>query len=87
MDNTKITTKAQLKDWISYELAKYGYRGGVILPFSERYILCKHVKLLRRTEYHTNCGHRIRKIIYKIRLNRLQLNIPFMFPLTVVGAA
>lgn len=28
MDNTKITTKAQLKDWISYELAKYGYRGG-----------------------------------------------------------
>lgn len=55
------------------------------MPFSERYILCKHVKLLRRTEYHTNCGHRIRKIIYKIRLNRLQLKYSIHVPINSCG--
>ena len=28
MDSAKITYKKQLKDWISYELAKYGHKGG-----------------------------------------------------------
>ena len=86
MDSAKITSKKQLKDWISYELAKYGHKGGgVILPFTERYILSKHIKLLRKTEYHTNCGHRIRRIIYKLRLNKLQLKYCLHVPVNCCG--
>lgn len=76
----RITTKTQLKEWIAYELARYGKSKKVFLPVSEHSILRKHVILLRKTEYHINCGHRFLELVYRLRLGYLQnkysLHIP-----------
>lgn len=80
-ENTRINSKAELKDWLKYELKRYG--GGNRFRFilvSERDVIKRHQVLLRKTEYHINTHHKIRTALYKIRLNRMQnkygLHIP-----------
>ncbi|MBQ7329957.1 MAG: hypothetical protein IJX01_08660 [Oscillospiraceae bacterium] len=76
----RITSKAQMKEWISYELSCYGKRRNTCLPVTEYAILRKHLILLRKTEYHSNCRHRLLGLYYKLRLGYLQnkhaLHIP-----------
>lgn len=77
----RIKTKADLKDWLSYELCKYG-KGGIkaFLAGDERWILRRHQILLRKTEYYINSKNKVMSLLYKMRLNRLQnkyaLHIP-----------
>ncbi len=80
-DKKIIKSKADLKDWLRYELNRYG--GGNRFRFvllSERDIIKRHQVLLRKTEYHINTHHKIRAALYKIKLNCIQnkygLHIP-----------
>lgn len=76
----RIASKAQMKEWISYELSRYGKRRNAHLPITEYAILRKHLILLRKTEYHINCRHRLMGLYYRMRLGYLQnkyaLHIP-----------
>lgn len=81
-ENDRIKTKEQLKEFIKVETAKYGSTSkiAIFMGIREKDILSKHNILLRKTEYHINNGHKIRGIVYKIRLAKLQnkyaLHIP-----------
>ena len=87
----RINTKNELKDWIEYERKKYGGGYGLVsvlrtvFPVSENDILRKHQELLRKTEYHTNCGHKVRSLIYKVRLSRMQNKYALHIPINTCG--
>ena len=51
-EDKRIKSKAQLKEWLDYELGNYG-RGNVLdfLALTEPAILKKHQRLLRKTEF------------------------------------
>lgn len=75
--NKRIRTRAQLKDWLSVELAPYEHLGPMqdllnLLNANQGAILRRHMILLRTTEYHINAGHRLRALLWKQRLRRLQ---------------
>ena len=89
-NENRINTKSELKDWIKYERKKYGGGGTASIlrenfPISEGDVLRKHQVLLRRTEYHTNCGHKIRSLICKIKLCRLQNKYALHIPINTCG--
>lgn len=77
-----ICTKADLKRFLEIESKKYNRKNEriPIIAITENDILWKHNVLLRKTEYYTNIGNKIMKLIYKLRLIRLQnkysLHIP-----------
>lgn len=77
-----INSKAELREWLDYELAKYSRGGGVLycLQIGEHAILRKHQILLRKAEYFTNTGRKLLGLYYKTRLIKIQtkygLNIP-----------
>lgn len=79
----RITSKAQMKEWISYELSRYGKSKITCLPITEYAILRKHLILLRKTEYHVNCGHKVLGMIYKLRLGCLQNKYALHIPINV----
>ncbi len=79
----QITSKAQMKEWIAYELRRYRKRKNIWLPITEYAILRKHLILLRKTEYHVNCGHRILGTFYRVRLGYLQNKHSLHIPLNV----
>ncbi len=78
-----VDSKEKLHDFIEYETAKYGKRRKIGDNLSESGILRKHIILLRKTEYHTNTGHKIRKIFYKYRLLKLQRKFSMHVPINV----
>ena len=43
-----------------------------LIDGNEAAILRRHMILLRTTEYHINAGHRLRALLWKLRLRRLQ---------------
>lgn len=68
-----IKTKADLKEWLDYELQKYGpSRLPDFLCLSETSILRRHAVLLRKTEYYTNTGNWLLKNVYHLMLRRIQ---------------
>lgn len=80
-----IYTRKDLKKWIDYEEKIYGVRGirkviGLIFPISERDVLYKHQRLLRKYEYFINSKKPILRFIYQIIVQRYQnkyfLHIP-----------
>ena len=80
-EDKRITTKEILKEFLNYELPKYGNLGiQKILLANEASLLRHHQILLRKAEYHTNANHRILSHLYKFRLykfqNRYELHIP-----------
>lgn len=85
----RINTKNDLKNWIEYKRKKYG--GGTasvireVFPISEKDVLRKHQVLLRKTEYHTNCQHKVRAIICKIKLYRIQNKYALHIPINTCG--
>lgn len=79
----QIATKAQMKEWIRYELSRYGKSRQVVLPVSENAVLRKHLILLRKAEYHLNCGHKLLGWIYKYRLGWLQNKYALHIPINV----
>lgn len=79
----RITSKVQMKDWISYETSRYGKSKRTFPAITECAILRKHTVLLRKTEYHLNCGHRICGLVYKMRLEYLQNKYALHIPVNV----
>ena len=76
-EEKRIRTKAQLKDWLSVELQPYEDLGPLqdllnLFNANQGAILRRHMILLRTTEYHINAGHRLRALLWKLRLRRLQ---------------
>ena len=76
-EEKRIRTKAQLKDWLSVELQPYEDLGPMqdllnLFNANQGAILRRHMILLRTTEYHINAGHRLRALLWKLRLRRLQ---------------
>lgn len=73
----RINSYTELRDWICYESKYYNNEKKLtfflkgLLGF-EKNVIWKFQKTLRYTEYHKNCNHKIRYIIYRGRLNKLQ---------------
>lgn len=81
-----IMCKQELHAWLEEELSRYSCSTiARVLNVSETAILRKHQILLRKTEYHTNVGHRIRKSWYRFRLIRLQNRYSLHIPINCCG--
>ncbi len=65
----RITSKENLKDWITYEQLRFSLRD---LGFSERGVIKKFQRTLRKVEYYKNTGKKLRYIIGALRLRRMQ---------------
>lgn len=77
-EENMIRTKAQLKEYLDYELQPYkidNYRKVIayIFQLSENAVIRKYLITLRKTEYHRNAGHKIRGLIYDTLLSKMQL--------------
>lgn len=61
-----IRTKDELKRYIEYETRNFDHPILLKIPVDlyESQIIARYLILLRKTEYHINCGHKIRKIFY-----------------------
>ena len=84
-----ITSKADLKQWLSAEnyLKGTGIKEYLLYIFqgSERAVLQKHQRLLRILEYHLNAGHRFCAFYYRYRLNRFQNKYSIHIPPNTCG--
>ncbi len=77
----RIKTKKQLKEWLDYELIKYGNNKIInMLCITEGSIIRRHQYLLRKTEYCINTNKRILGFFYRIRLLKLQNNHAIHIP-------
>ena len=69
-----INSKSELIDYLKYERTLY-ITGGILteiklwLLSDSDYLLWHYIKMLRLTEYHYNCGHRVRYLLYQRRKN------------------
>ena len=88
-EEKRIKTKAQLKEWLGEELARYPdhgrYRIYNMLLLSENAVLRRHQILLRKAEYHINSGHRFLSRIYRMRLELFQMKWRIHIPPNVFG--
>ncbi len=83
-EEKKIKTRAQLREYLAADCARYPMSARRILPYllqiSEGAILRRHIVLLRKTEYYTNTGRRLLATFYHARLmkfqNRYCLHVP-----------
>ena len=82
----RIQTKAQLKDWLDFELPRYSksFIHNVLLD-TEGAILRRHQLLLRKAEYYSNNGKRLIARIYVFRLLRMQNRHALHIPLNCCG--
>jgi len=72
-EDKRIKTRAQLKDWIDYEMSLYGgAKLSDVLMLTEGAILRRHQQLLRKGEYHDNVGHKLRSVYYRLRVKLIQ---------------
>lgn len=81
-----IQTREELKRVLSIEQNIYGKKWYYDLPvmLTERQILYKHAKLLRKAEYTANTGSLL-KYWYLTRLLRIQTRYGISIPLNVLG--
>ena len=81
-EDKKIKTKAQLKEYIEADCARYPLYGrryiSYLLQLSEGAIIRRHMVLLRKTEYYINTGKAYREFIYRFLLMRFQA-VQFLF--------
>ena len=89
MEEKRIRTKEELRDWLDFELERYPnhgrYRIYNFLLMSENAVLRRHQILLRKTEYHINSGHRFLTRIYRMRLELFQMKWRIHIPPNVFG--
>lgn len=81
-----IDSKKKLKETLDYEKKLYGKKHIYIwFPrLSEKSIIWRYICLLRLEEYATNCGKRIRKIIYRFLRLRMSRRYLMQIPINVV---
>lgn len=82
-----ITSRQELYEYIELETKDIENRFLLYLPFDlyEKQIILKFLMLLRKTEYHWNANHIIRKYFYLIRLKRKQNRYGLHIPINVFG--
>ena len=89
MEEKRIKTREELRDWLDYELRRFPKHGRHriynLLLLSENAILRRHQILLRKTEYHINSGHRLLSKIYRLRLAMYQIKYGMHIPPNVFG--
>lgn len=76
-----INNKKQLKKVLEnekeiYKLSFFSVLGGFLF-ISERGVIWRYQRNLRIWEYHTNCNHKFRSMLYRIRTVRLGLKTGF----------
>jgi len=79
-----IKTKNDLKEYLLYEKERYFGKEKILFSYimgvSEKIIIWKFQKNLRKYEFHLNNNHIIRKILFKYKLlrfrNKYGINIP-----------
>ena len=85
----RIQTRAELKEWLSYETRSYKnhgkYRLMNLLLLGDNAVLRRHQVLLRKTEYYINSGHRILASLYKMRLLQYQVKYGMHIPPNTFG--
>lgn len=87
----RIHNKADLKEWLSSEKSKYGFDKGMLhyvlqyVSCTENSILWRFQRLLRYAEYHTNTNHRVRKVYYRIKLNKVSAKYCLHIGVNVCG--
>lgn len=86
-ENERIQSKERLKEWLCYELEKYGKAGFLarVFQIGERAILCQHIIMLRKTEYYVNTHKKFRALFFRIRLRKLQNKYAMHIPLNCCG--
>lgn len=80
----QIRSRQQLKQWLELELKPLPKSWSPVL-ITEIDILRRHQILLRKTEYHVNCRHKLAALVYRVRLRRLQNRYALHIPLNVCG--
>ncbi|MBQ7410439.1 MAG: serine acetyltransferase [Clostridia bacterium] len=78
-----IHDKKTLKEFLDYELSKYGNSRFNFLGITENQILKKHQIILRKTEYFVNTNNKIMSLIYRLRLSRIQNKYSLHIPINV----
>ena len=88
-EDKRIRTKAQLRDWLAVECARYPLSARRLLPYllqiSEGAVLRRHTVLLRKTEYYVNTGRRLRAALYRALLMRFQNRYSIHVPVNCCG--
>ena len=91
-DYKAIKTKKDLKEWLDYELKRYNFNKssfkqkiGLAFRINEKSILVAHQILLRKGEYYLNTGKKIRFILAKYRLRKIQYKYGLHIPYNVFG--
>ena len=88
-EDRKIKTRAQLREYLAAEYARYPMTLRRIVPYllqiSEGSILRRHITLLRKTEYYTNTGRRLPALLYHARLMKFQNRYCLHVPLNSCG--
>lgn len=80
-----VNSKETLKDYIDYETREFTPKVLLKIPFDlyESQIIAKFIILLRKTEYHINCKHKIRKVFYLLALKHKQCKYGVHIPVNV----
>ena len=88
-EERKIKTRAQLREYLEADCARYPMSARRILPYllqiSEGAILRRHIVLLRKTEYYTNTGRRLLAAFYHARLMKFQNRYCLHVPVNCAG--
>lgn len=88
-EEKRITTRSQLKEYLSAECTRYPMSPRRWLPYlfqiSEGAILRRHTVLLRKTEYYLNSGRRLRGWFYHMLLMKFQNTLCIHVPLNSCG--
>ena len=85
-ENKIISTKKDLKEWLSFEKNRYG--SNIIKDFfllGERAILRRHQIILRKAEYYINTQKKLRAAFYRIRLTKFQCKYSLHIPVNTCG--
>lgn len=86
-----ITSRKELRFFLCEDAKRNDVRSGGLLYLahlfvgSENYHVYRYLKCLRYCEFHYNTNHRIRYILYKIKLGRLGLKYGIRIPINVCG--
>lgn len=85
-EQERIQSKAQLRDWLQYELRRYPCGClSYLLQAGENSILKKHQILLRKAEFYLNTNKKIRFSLVKFRLRKIQTKYALYIPFNCCG--
>ena len=86
-EDNRISSRAQLDEWLNAELPSYKISGGgyCVFQLGEKRLLHNYNYLLRHHEYYLNTGKKIRAAISLLMLKRLQDKTGIRIPPNVFG--